>query len=320
MITTGHELIAAFDDIQTYGFYDPVNLTDSIGFSIKKNYPADIRFKPALQQGSRKPDSVAVIWVVYLYERAAQRDDGSLLIPLKIRIGLMSLYRSKHWDYDYSDIEGGCPSKESMEASLASPHPIELSFENDYYYDNTLSALVDKDRNRLSGGEILLQVFEKHCNTVHLLKGLQLRAKLVAQSKFSGVLGLVVSALIFLLKVGFGRTLESSDSLSGLYKPFGRESFKRLDQDSIDLFGYKASKHIIILFCLLVIGACTYRFFHPSTSDYVAWLDGKELVSVAHAIFAIWFIDVVVPWCLFLLVNLTIISKKKVSLMRFDAR
>lgn len=317
---SGSELIAAFGDIGSHNFYDPVSLKDSVGFSIKKNYPTGIRFKPAIRQDSSDPDSVAVIWVVYESDLAKKQPSGHLRVPLRIRIALMSLYRARHWDYDFSDKEGGCPSRESLEASLESPKPIELSFEGDYFYDHGLSALVGRNGQELSGADVLRQVFEKHCNTVHLLRGLQLRLKLAWQSKFSGLLGLVVSALTYILKMAFGRTIESSETLAGLYEPYERESFKKLDQDSVDLLGYKASKHVIILFCALIIIGSIYRFNNPSSSDYLAWLDGKELVSVAHAIFLIWLIDVAIPWGLFLTINFMIVLNRKIMFLQFRVK
>lgn len=313
------ELIDSFGDIHNNGFYDPVNLTDTpIGFSVKKNYPPNIRFKPAIGQRTGLPDSIAAIWVVYTPPSEKENIAGSSKAPIRFRVATMSKYRVSHFDYNYQDIDGDCPSKESLEGSLASPQPIDLNFEDVYFYDHINHTFIDDNGNSLTGVEVLEQVFETHCKTVHILWGLKIRLKLAWQAKFSGVLTLIVEALTTILKQLFGRTIESNVMMAGIYEPYKRVAFKKLDEDSIEILGYKASKHVVIMFCIIVILASVYRYYFSVGYDYFSSLEGQEFLTLTHAIFAIWFIDVVIPEILFFGINMVLRLKKKVIFMRFE--
>jgi hypothetical protein len=320
LFTTSQQFIDAFGDYQAEGFYDPVILNDtSVGFSIKRDYPIDIRYKPAIGQNTKTPDNIAVIWAVYTSPELTGAIVDLSKAPIRLRIALMSKYRTKHWDYNFDDQQGDCPTKESLEASLATPQPIELFYENEYFYNHHKNSFIDNDGNLLSGSEVLNQVFQGHCDTVHLLKGLSLRLKLAWQSKFPGLLTLIIDLLTVILKQIFGRTIESSAVMAGIYLPYKRESFKKLDEDSIDILGYKASKHVVVIFCIVVIATSAYRYYNSIDYDYISSLEGKELLTLTHGILLLWLIDTIIPWVIFYTINLVLYFKKKIMFMRFSA-
>ena len=312
------ELVEVFGNLEDAGFYDLINLKDTkVGFSIKKNYPEGIRYKPAIGQKTKNPDSVAVLWVIY--GNPNQKGSQSIA-PISIRIATMSQYRAKHWDYNFDDIEGDSPSKESLEASLATPQPLELTIENEYFIDHERNSFRDAKGRIFTGVEVLDRAFVTHCNTVHLLRGLALKVKLAWQSNFSGLLLLAVQLLVSLLKQGFGRTLESDDLNAGFFSPYKPESLKKLDEDSMDLLGYKASKHVIILFCALTVVAGIYKYNHPAVFSYISWLDGKTVLAATHGVFSVWLLDVAVPWAIFYLMNGLLWWRKRILMMRFSIR
>lgn len=314
-----NEFLTAFGDLDSHGFYNPVTLTDTpVGFSIKKNYPDNIRYKPAMGQKDKQPDNIAAIWVVYMPPKIDS--NGTSKVPIRLRISTMSQYRTKHWDYNFDDIEGNSPTKESLDASLATPQPIELSYENEYFYDHQRNSFVDTKNNLLQGFEVLNQVFESHCKTVHLLWGLKLRLKLAWQSKVTGLLTLLIELLKSTLKHLFGRTIETNEMMAGIYHPYKRESLKKLDEDSLDLLGYKASKHVVILFCIFVIIFSIYRYNFESKTGYLSWLAEKEFLSTAHGLLALWGIDVLIPLLLFFIINLFVVIKRKLLFMTFSAK
>lgn len=316
--TSTDEFVQAFGDLQGAGFYDPITLQDTrVGFSIKKHYPADIRYKPAIGQKSKNPDNVAVIWVVYGDPKQNKKCPKNIA-PLSIRIGTMSQYRAKHWDYNFDDIDGDSPSKESLDASLATPQPLELTIENKYFFDHQTNSFVDAKGRTIAGIDVLEIAFATHCNTVHLLRGMALRLKLAWQSNFSGFILLAVQMLVGILKQGFGRTLESDDLNAGFFSPYKTESLKKLDEDSMDLLGYKASKHVIILFCALTVVVGYYKYKHPGVFSYISWLDGKTILSATHGVFAVWILDVAVPWILFYIMNALLLWRKRILFMRFS--
>ena len=158
----------------------------------------------------------------------------------------------------------------------------------------------------ITGIDILNRAYSDHCATVHLLKGFKLRLKLFAQSKGSGALSLTISFLTFILKTTFGRTLEEEDSFSALFHGYKKGSLKKLNEDSLNVFGYKASKPVIIVFCGTVIIISFLRYKFNISGGYLGHIASNNTLSISHGIFFLWFLDVVVPNLIFFLINGTI--------------
>jgi hypothetical protein len=89
-LSTTDELLQLFGDINAEGYTDPIPLADTkVGFSVRKNYPEDIRYKPAKNKAG-VPDNIAVIWIVY-NENPENKRTG--LIPLRILGTAINLMR-----------------------------------------------------------------------------------------------------------------------------------------------------------------------------------------------------------------------------------
>lgn len=311
------EFLAHFEGLAAKEFFEPIHLNDTkVGFSVKRHYPSNIRYKPAFGQKSQKPDNIAALWVVYTHPDESRRAVVESKVPIRIRIATMSLYRTKHWDYEYDDVEGDSPSKDSVEASLATPKPLDLEYPGEYFFDHSRNGFVDRKGKTVSGLEILDRVFQDHCNTVHLLWGVRLRAKLFAQDKFAGFLGVLTTLLVWTLKSLFGRSIEGDDTMAGLFRSYKPEALKKYGTDSLDVLGYKASKQVVVLFCALVIVASVCRFESGITDDYWASVGGSEFLSLIHGLFFIWLLDVVIPWLLFWTINVTIRLRTAVLFMK----
>jgi len=311
------DFLKSFGSIENHGFINPIFLADTkIGFSVQKYYPQDIRFKPAIGQTTKKPDDLSIMWVVFGDKNQNEKTGSSGLIKLTIRIATMSTYRSKYWDYDFKDDKRDCPSKESLEASLATPRPLELDFEDDYFYNIEKKCFVDKYGAEISGVDILEEVFKKHCKTVHLWFGFGLRIKLAWRSKVPGLIGLLILSIVFLLKHSFGRTLENSADISGIFKIYKTEALKKLDSDSMNLLGYKASKQVMILFCVTAIFISAYLYRMPTANNYYNWLENKQFLFAAHGILLLWLLDAIIPWMLFWVMNFLISVRYKIMFMK----
>ena len=229
------ELLAKFSGFKAAGYYEPVSLTDTaVGFSIKKDYPEGIRFKPAIGQKNSKPDHVAVIWISYL----TPSDITEVKVSLRIRVSTMSLYLANHFDYDFDNPDSESPTRESYEQSKATPKPVELEFGNQFYFHHGRDVFIDKDGYAVTGVELLDYVFKTHCDTVHLLKGLSIRLKLLAHEKVTGVITLFIYLFTWLLKHAFGRTPEDHYLKSGGFRKLPIEAMRKLETDSLDIFGY----------------------------------------------------------------------------------
>jgi hypothetical protein len=313
------EFLTQFGDFSAKSFFDPIHLDDSkVGFSIKRFYPDGIRYKPAISQKSKKPDNVAALWVVYTHPDDSRKSVPESKVPLRIRIANMSLYRMKHWDYDFNDNDGDCPSKDSYEASAATPKPIDLDYPGEYFFNHIDNTFLDSKGNSISGLDILERVFQDHCKTVHLLWGLQLRIKLLAQDNFAGFLGVLKSVLIFILKHIFGRTIEDDDAMAGLFKMYRPEAMKKYTEDSLDIWGYKASKQVIVVFCTFAIISSYIRYKFEIKDDYWSSVGASEFLSLIHGLFSVWFLDVIVPWLLFWIINFIIWLKTKVLFIKIS--
>lgn len=317
--TKTKELLDAFGDVGSSSFYGEILLKDTpVGFSIKKKYPENIRYKPPVRQDNGEPDVVAALWVVYLAPKPGDKDADLGNVPVRIRISALSHYLANHFDYNFLDVQGGSPSKESLEYSLSTPKPIELSFENAFFYNHHLGSLIDEHGRQVTGGEVLESVFQTHCDTVHFVKGLRLRINLAWQAGSIGLISAAVQATKSILKFVFGQTLESKSSFAGFYKPYPREALKKLDQDSIEILGYKAAKPVIILFCLLIIVMAIYSYNHQAPETYLNWLIEQDFLLVAHGVFLIWILEVVIPMLLFYSINGLLRLKANIIFSKFN--
>jgi len=112
-------------------YSSPTILTDrKVGFSIRRNYPKDIRYIPPKTKDG-KDDTVALIHIVYTHPTESKGEFDSHRVPIMVEIGTHSLYRANHFDYDFNDPD--CPTEESLHVSKSTPQPIALNFIGDFF-------------------------------------------------------------------------------------------------------------------------------------------------------------------------------------------
>jgi hypothetical protein len=294
-------------------YFECVELRDrKVGFSIKRLYPDDISYKPT-RTSDGSPNNTAALWVTYLHPSETSKKLDHNRIPITIRISNIDLYVAKHWDYDFDDPRS--PTEESVEKSKKTRKPIELESNEEFYYDHAHDRFIDKKGTVFTGLQILDKIYIEHCNTVHFFKGLAIRSKLFMRSKIHTSLGLIIGFIKFILLKVFGRTIEDEDGLSELFRGYDAHSLKKLSTDSLEVFGYKAPKGIIILYCLLVV---TYSVFALKIENsYLHLIADKEILILAHSIFVLWFLDFVVPPILFHIMNVVIWLRTKIMRMKF---
>ncbi len=285
-----------------------------VGFSVQRAYPSDIRYKPPLTKEG-KPDSVALIYVTYGYlDEAVKRDDAQS-VPITINIVIYNKYISQHIDYNFSDDE--CPTEISLRESKISPQPLNLNYIDAFYFSHKTGKFIDFDNRQYSGIELLDKVFIDHCNTIHPIKGIRLRAKLKTQSGLVKVLNFLVEKILWVLNKAFGRTLDEEKSYSAFLHGYNRKHFKKLSTESIDIFGYKASKSIIVLFSILVAVIYAIKFRFGLKSEYLENIASSTFLAPLHLIILLWIMDVVVPNGIFIFLNWLIKLRTAVRLRRF---
>ena len=294
----GFALLKLFGDIESVGYFDSVILNDTkAGFSIQRNYPKDIKFKPA-RTVSGKEDSIACIWVVYESKKQSSKNTP---VPIRFRISLMSKYRTRHF-FDDDDLDPEKPTKASLNISQRTPQPIDLNLREGYFFDPHTGGLVDEQGNSVSGVDALNEIYQAHCNTVHPLKGISIRSKQVAHSFSRGVLDWLIDSSKWSLKNLFGRTLNERTDRSSYFDGYKGQDFGKLPEDCIEVFGYKVPKRVLGLF-IVMAAFTTYLFFPAEDQSYADLVVHSEVMLTIHCLAGLLFLDVIIPHLMFAGIN-----------------
>jgi len=304
-LNSSQNLIDLFGDITSSGYINPTFLNDTkVGFSIQRKYPTNIRYKPAKNTAGHE-DNIAVIWVVYDTNR---KNNNLTLVPLRLRIAMMSEYRAKHWDYDFND--DACPTEESVRESLNSPQPFDLDLYDYFFYSINENKFVDADNSNVTGIEILNKLFKAHCDSVHPLKGFPLRSKRVTQRIFRFILDQLINGQKWILEKVFSRTLDERLNRSTYIDGYLKDDMKILALGNMEIAGYRTSKNIVLLFAIIVV--TTAFFVLPvAENSYAGNVLRSETLMIAHSLIVLYFLDTAIPNLLFRSMNLTICIRKR---------
>lgn len=295
-------------------YYDPIVIRDAnIGFSIKRNYPSNIRFKPPINKLG-EPDEIIVIWLV-LNASISSAPNGIQKVPLYIKINKFSRYKSKFFDYDFNDPKS--PTKESLYQSEKTPQPSELEFIDYFFYDQNDSVFFDRAGKKYNGLELLEFVVNKHINTVHLFKGLKFRFKHAYKINTVSFLTPIIRFCIYSLKKIFGRELDKSDTIIAQYDGFSAQDFRRTTTDIMEFFGYRTSKKVIALFCLVIVLLSLLNYTTIINIEYFYFIFSHNLLVITHSIILLLILDNVIPMIIFRFMNYLIKKRNKHLFSRF---
>ncbi|MCX6111973.1 MAG: hypothetical protein NTY22_01630 [Proteobacteria bacterium] len=281
-------------------------LNDYVGFTVQRVYPDDLRYKPPKNQNN-KPDVVALIHVIL---RNIDSEDRKT--PVFIRISKYSRYISEHFDYVYNDKDS--PTKESLELSKKTPHPIDLEITNEFFINLEQKEITDKNNKIKSGANLLDFAFDYHISTVRGFKGLKSRFSKKYKQIQSSSIYKTIDFLKFILRKLFGRYLDDSNHSSYMIIGYPKESIKKLDIDSIVIFNYKASKPVIIFFCILSILFFTAYYYLRQFgyhSLYLTMLTKNNFMMLTTSILALYVLDEKLPYALLWIINFLISTRWK---------
>lgn len=315
LFKSANEFLVLFEFDHNPRYEGVMNLRDEkVGFSVQRAYPSDLRYKPPLTKKG-KPDTVALIYVIYGNLNGSTTDAHDLQhFPITIRIVKHNKYISQHYDYNFEDEE--CPTEESIRQSKTLPQPIGLDYIDDFYFSHETGKFIDHNKKQYSGIELLDKVFVDHCNTIHPIKGIKLRTKLKTQSGLVKLLSFLVEKILWLLTKVFGRTIGEEKNYSAFVHGYSREHFKKLSTESIDIFGYKASKSVIVLFSILVAVIYAIKYKFGLKSEYLENIASSTFLAPLHLIVLLWIMDFVVPHGIFVFLNWLIKLRTAVRLRR----
>lgn len=286
-------------NLDKYPLYEgSVPFPNDIGFSVQRKYPITSKFRPPVKKDGT-PDTYALIRIKYDLEK---RENDQ--VPISANVFVYGRYISEHFDYDFEKPE--CPTEESVMTSKRTPHPIGLYFDGDYFYDHKLDKFIDKKGKILEGIDILNAIYDSHIATVDKFRGIILRLKMGSANKGSVFCGFMKEFFKWLLKAICGRTISPSDSSRGSWVGYKQEDLKLLQTERINVFGYNASKNIIITLCVLLIGGYLIFYYTGWTIIWLRNIIGNTLLSFAFVVLSISILDHMLPKIFFYLVNLMI--------------
>lgn len=301
---TTQEFLALFDDLLSNGFQEPTFLKDTkIGFSIQKPYPENIGYKPAKTKNGQ-PDNIATLWVVY--DEKLKVDH---LIPIRVRAAVMSRYRIKNFDYDFTD-EDNCPTEESILVSRKSIQPLDISLVGNYFYNLKTHKFEDAQGTSIEGVDILNEVFEYHCRTSHPIRGLGIRLNSQIPTFIIKIFDRIIDSIEFSLKSIFGRTLDPSVDKMTYFDGYTKENFKKIPGDYLEIVKYRASYRVIVLHIVIVIFLCYCLTPIPEKSYWKAIVDSELLLAI-HNLALLITLDELIPTTLFHILNKFIYFRKK---------
>jgi len=242
-LKSAEELLTAFALPEgAYQGYNP--FTDGKpGFSIQRAYPADIPFVPPVKKDGT-PDTVAMIRVLYNPGKLPQEKLDPARVPLWIDVSSHSKYRYHHFGYDFEQED--CPTAESLERSRSTPQPVGLEFLDAFFLSHSDNLFIGKNGKTMSGAEIFEHVFRQHCETTTEKR--RRRYRRIASIGINADRG--VRVLEWLLRVCFRKKL---DSESNPFGPYSKEDVGLLEADSLEIFGYKTTKNVILTYAITVL-------------------------------------------------------------------
>lgn len=263
-------------------YYDPIELQDTkMGFSIKRKYPENIKYKPPLKQNG-DPDAIAVLWVILTDER--NKSDNLIV---NIRIATYHLWLANHFDYNDDNPES--PTKESVEFSNKTPHPLALQNRDKFSFNQTNNHFLDSRNRVVSGIEMLDSIFNEHCETVHAVLSLELKTKRF----FRKLLDYSLMAIIGTLQLILTRVFQNKLDRNGLSELpvsltlYGYSNLSKEQTEKLDIFGYRTAKETIILFCGIVILLSFLNYKSWLELKYFQHISKDSFLVVTHAIFAL---------------------------------
>lgn len=312
-ISTSGQLKEIFQIPVDYSDFTPLK-NEKVGFSVQRKYPPDIRFKPP-QTKNGDPDTVAIIYVILLSGEEKEHDGK---IPIFLNVRTFSKYLSSHFDYNFSDPD--CPTEESVLESKSSKKPIDLESSDGFSYDPNTDNLENSKGRIVTGTDILGSIFQEHIDTVHPFRGFVIHGKIGLRNSSLYIVEFLVRLLIFLIKIISGRVFEPKDPASGWFKEYSREDMKLLKTDYLDIFGYKASKNLIVIFCVIALIVFFIDINFPLRARLAYGFKTYNIISIGFVIISLYILETVFPLICLFLINLLIKIKINLTFAKFKTK
>lgn len=123
----------------------------------------------------------------------------------------------------------------------------------DYYLDKNNNTLCDKKKKIVIGYDILNDIYEIHCNSTKVVK--QFYWGKIADVAY--LLDKVINLNIFILRIAFRKGFKEKSALFS----YEKQDMITLEAKSLNIFGYEASKNVIVTYALIMLLLYTMNFF-----------------------------------------------------------
>jgi|GEM_PF-6636688 len=313
MFQTKEEFLNCFEGINRSEFvessdcfYGPVILKDSFGFSVKRNYPEKLAIPPKRIEEANKVSRIAVIWVVLKKDK---KDDNGL-VPLFLKIAYY------------------VPFEDDNNNEVNAKLPFYLEARDEYFYDENKKEFIDRSGKKIKPVSIIGALYQQHCDTVHPLKGLELRLKLFLRRKFLIIIGYSIDFLRYLMKIFFNTfvpecTSEINNKLSDEYFNNNNKSNNVLQKEEDNHRGsflglYKTTSAMLLLVCIVSM----FLIYKISNSykgnQYVGYVYKSDVLIMVHLLFLVILIEMVLPLLIRLVLKILCGIKSYLSLKDLD--
>ena len=285
------------DDISdVYKDYQPFS-DRKAGFSVKREYPKNLRYKPPVTQ-SGIPVTAALIGVVYAHPDDTGEPIEGTKVPIYITVDLFNKYLSDHHEYNYED--PNCPTEDSVKKSNITPKPASMLRFDGMSYDHETGALLSKKGEVISGKQVLDEAFNIHCNTIHRIKGLRYRIRKRLHGFSINLYEGFEKFCVGLLKL-LGYDIQPKIGFDVL-TPYKKDDLKESKTKDLNLFGYKTSRNTVVIFSFLIVFFFVlFSLLHRR--EFLDAIMSNSLLSVCSAIALLWGLEVPIPRILFFLHN-----------------
>jgi hypothetical protein len=312
MLGSKDEFLAMFNGIKKEKdikeeriFFDPIYLRDyEIGFSVKVNYPKQIKYFP-LRTKNGGIDEVCLIHLIF-------KKDGKFSYfgnPLIVKCHKISKYLSKEGHLDFNFDDEDCPTRESIDASrkTAKFAPKDFVSYDLAFIDSNSNQLVDLKGREIKGMELLEKIFDYHIKISKTIAGIPFRSKIRFRNILVGLLEMNGKLVRFCLRMIFGRTLKSENpTMANLVEGYKKQDMVLSKVDSLSIFGYEASKRVILTFCFLMIIFYSLFFTVNFKPLFIVQILKNSLLSLVFTIFVLEILNTLIPNILLSLLNFII--------------
>lgn len=309
-VQTAQDLWILFNLSPEFENYTPFN--DSLGFSVQRKYPGGLAYKPPVKEDGT-PDTVALIRVLYDKSKISQQIPQR--VPLRFSIGAFSRYLSNHFDYQWANSD--CPTQGSVELSRKTPSPYDLEIQSAYFYDCEKNQIVDKQGTTQDGCKILNTLFTSHIETIEGRRARIFRFKLASANACSRICEWAEKTAVLLMPFMTGRRIAINDLESYGLSCYKKNQVRFLKTESINVFGYRAAKQIILIYCSLLLAFSFWITVHPPTPRFLSKIASNDFLGFAACIVTLAIIDWALPFLFFHFINLMIRAKLKLMFKTF---